>query len=206
MLNDKILCFVIDLFVLIGGLKQLVGNLGCGVIKVLVVVLECYIIEVFVCVFVDQEEVKVVFKCGEFIGDIIVVVWFQGLQVNGMLELYLLMFMLVVLQDWGLCVVLVMDGCMLGVLGKVLVVIYLLFEVVDGGLLVWVQDGDIIWLDVVVGMLECLVVDFDVCMFVMYDFDVLFEGMGCELFCVFCVYVGCVIEGVVVVVQGCSLD
>lgn len=46
-----------------------------------------------------------------------------------------------------------MDGCMLGVLGKVLVVIYIMLEVFNGGLLVCVCDGDIVVLDVEVGML-----------------------------------------------------
>lgn len=40
--------------------------------------------------------------------------------------------------------VLVIDGCLFGVLGKILVVIYVILEVVCGGLLVKVCEGDMI--------------------------------------------------------------
>lgn len=61
-----------------------------------------------------------------------------------MLELYKFMLLFGVLLDWCFKIVLVIDGWFFGVLGKVLLVIYVILEVYDGGLLVKVCDGDII--------------------------------------------------------------
>lgn len=53
----------------------------------------------------------------------------------------------------------VIDGCMLGVLGKVFVVIYLVFEVVEGGVIVKIYEGDLVIFDVLVGVLKVYVSD-----------------------------------------------
>lgn len=73
-----------------------------------------------------------------------------------------------ILQDCGYKVVLIIDGCMFGVFGKVFVVIYVILEVVNGGLIVWIQDGDMICVDVVIGELIVFVneVEFNVCLLV----------------------------------------
>ncbi|HRM75919.1 MAG TPA: phosphogluconate dehydratase, partial [Paracoccus sp. (in: a-proteobacteria)] len=77
-LNDKILRPASDPFAPTGGLKQLSGNLGRGVIKVSAVAPERHIIEAPARVFSGQEEVKAAFKAGEFTEDTVVVVRFQG--------------------------------------------------------------------------------------------------------------------------------
>lgn len=54
---------------------------------------------------------------------------------------------------------LVIDGCMLGVLGKVLVVIYVLLEVLLVGLIGKVKMGDVFVIDVEVGVFDIEVDD-----------------------------------------------
>jgi phosphogluconate dehydratase len=71
-----------------GGLKQLTGNLGRGVIKVSAVAPERHIIEAPARIFHDQDSVKAAFKRGEFTSDTVVVVRFQGPKSNGMPELH----------------------------------------------------------------------------------------------------------------------
>lgn len=61
-----------------------------------------------------------------------------------MLELYKFMSLFGVLLDRCFKIALVIDGRFFGVLGKVSLVIYVILEVYDGGLLVKVRDGDII--------------------------------------------------------------
>ncbi|MTH64666.1 phosphogluconate dehydratase [Paracoccus shanxieyensis] len=199
-LNDKILRPVTDPFAPTGGLKQLAGNLGRGVIKVSAVAPERHIIEAPARVFADQEEVKAAFKRGEFTGDTIVVVRFQGPQANGMPELHSLTPTLAVLQDRGLRVALVTDGRMSGASGKVPAAIHLSPEAADGGPLARVQDGDIIRLDAVAGTLECLAADFDARTPATHDPDASSEGMGRELFRAFRAHVGRATEGAAVVV------
>lgn len=173
------------------------GNFGCGVMKVLVVVLEYQVVEVLVWIFYDQVSLVVVFKVGELECDLVVVVCFQGLWVNGMLELYKFMLFFGVLQDCGFKVVLVIDGCMFGVLGKVFVVIYVSLEVIVGGLLVCLCDGDWVWVDGVNGELWVLVddVEWQVCSLELVLQDGNF-GCGCELFVFMCNVMSSVEEGV----------
>ena len=90
------------------------GNLGTGVMKVSAVAPERHVIEAPARVFHDQEEVKRAFRAGEFTGDTVVVVRFQGPKANGMPELHSLTPVLAVLQDRGLKVALVTDGRMSG--------------------------------------------------------------------------------------------
>ena len=56
--------------------------------KVSAVAPERHVIEAPVRVFHDQEEVKRAFRAGEFTGDTVVVVRFQGPKANGMPELH----------------------------------------------------------------------------------------------------------------------
>ncbi len=90
---------------------------------------------------------KAAFKAGEFTGDTVVVVRFQGPQANGMPELHSLTPTLSVLQDRGLRVALVTDGRMSGASGKVPAAIHVSPEAACGGPLARVQDGDLIRLD-----------------------------------------------------------
>ncbi|MFZ1726980.1 MAG: phosphogluconate dehydratase, partial [Albidovulum sp.] len=112
--NDKILRPVGDPFQPTGGLKQLRGNLGRGVIKASAVAPEHQVLEAPVRIFHDQTEVKAAFQRGEFTADTVVVVRFQGPRANGMPELHSLTPTLSVLLDRGLKVALVTDGRMSG--------------------------------------------------------------------------------------------
>ncbi len=153
-LNDKILRPASDPFAATGGLKQLSGNLGRGVIKVSAVAPERHVIEAPARVFADQEEVKAAFKAGAFTEDTVVVVRFQGPQANGMPELHSLTPMLAVLQDRGLRVALVTDGRMSGASGKVPAAIHVSPEALEGGMIGKIRDGDMIRLDAETGIHE----------------------------------------------------
>lgn len=180
-LNDRILRSASDPFATTGGLKQLEGNLGRGVIKVSAVAPERHIIEAPARIFSDQDQVKEAFKRGEFTEDTIVVVRFQGPRANGMPELHSLTPTLSVLQDRGLRVALVTDGRMSGASGKVPAALHVTPEAAEGGPLAKLQDGDIIRLDAVKGTLECLS-DLSGRADAHFDPAENDEGMGRELF------------------------
>jgi phosphogluconate dehydratase len=118
-LNDRILRPATDPFQPSGGLKQLTGNLGLGVMKVSAVKPEHQVVQARARIFHDQDDVKTAFRAGEFTGDTVVVVRFQGPKANGMPELHSLTPTLAVLLDRGLKVALVTDGRMSGASGKV---------------------------------------------------------------------------------------
>ena len=155
-LNDKILRPVGDPFQPTGGVRRLAGNLGTGVMKVSAVAPERHVIEAPARVFQDQEAVKLAFKAGEFTGDTVVVVRFQGPKANGMPELHSLTPILAVLQDKGLRVALVTDGRMSGASGKVPSAIHVSPEALDGGPLARLRDGDLVRVDAVAGTLDVL--------------------------------------------------
>ena len=155
-LNEKILRKVSDPFQPTGGLRQLSGNLGRGVIKVSAVAPERHVIEAPARVFLTQDAVKAAFKAGEFTSDTVVVLRFQGPQANGMPELHSLTPLLTVLQDRGLKVALVTDGRMSGASGKVPAAIHVSPEAACGGPLAQLEDGDVIRLDAVAGTLTVL--------------------------------------------------
>jgi phosphogluconate dehydratase len=154
--NDRILRPATDPFQPQGGLVQLSGNLGRGVIKVSAVAPERHIIEAPVRIFHEQADVKQAFQAGEITTDTIVVVRFQGPKSNGMPELHSLTPTLAVLQDRGLKVALVTDGRMSGASGKVPAAIHLSPEAADGGAIALLRDGDILRLDATTGTLDCL--------------------------------------------------
>ena len=153
-LNDKIVRPVSAPFAATGGLKQLTGNLGRGVIKVSAVATERHIIEAPARIFHSQDDVKRAFKAGEFTADTVVVVRFQGPQANGMPELHSLTPTLSVLQDRGLKVALVTDGRMSGASGKVPAAIHISPEAAVGGPLARLRDGDIVRVDAVAGTIS----------------------------------------------------
>jgi phosphogluconate dehydratase len=184
-LNDKILRPATAPFAVTGGLKQLTGNLGRGVIKVSAVAPERHIVEAPCRIFHDQNSVKQAFKAGEFTMDTIVVVRFQGPQANGMPELHSLTPTLSVLQDRGLKVALVTDGRMSGASGKVPAAIHVSPEAACGGPLARLRDGDIVRLDAVAGTLTAVVADFDTRAPVIADLSENAYGIGRELFDVF---------------------
>ena len=199
-LNDKILRPVSDPFQPTGGLRQLSGNLGRGVIKVSAVAPERHIIEAPCRIFHDQNDVKAAFKAGEFTSDTIVVVRFQGPQANGMPELHSLTPMLSVCQDRGLKMALVTDGRMSGASGRVPAAIHVSPEAAKGGPLARLRDGDIVRLDAVAGTLSVLAADFDTREPVTADLSGNRHGMGRELFEAFRRNVGTSETGAAVVI------
>ena len=155
-LNDRILRPAGDAFANAGGLKELKGNLGRGVMKVSAVAPERHVVEAPARVFEDQDSVKAAFRDGSLDGDAVVVVRFQGPKANGMPELHGLTPILAVMQDRGHKVALVTDGRMSGASGKVPAAIHVAPEALDGGLLAKVRDGDRVRVDAVAGALEVL--------------------------------------------------
>lgn len=155
-LNTKILRPVSDPFQPTGGLVQVSGNIGRGVIKVSAVAEERQIIEAPARVFHDQGSVKAAFKAGELTGDVVVIVRYQGPKSNGMPELHGLTPTLAVMQDRGQKVALVTDGRMSGASGKVPAAIHLSPEAADGGPIALVRDGDLVRLDAKTGTLDIL--------------------------------------------------
>jgi len=199
-LNDKILRPLSDPFQPTGGLTQLSGNLGQGVIKVSAVDPARHIIEAPARIFHDQADVKAAFQAGQITEDTIVVVRFQGPAANGMPELHSLTPVLSVLQDRGLKVALVTDGRMSGASGKVPAAIHVAPEAAKGGPLAKLRDGDMVRLDATKGTLDVLAPDFDSRTPVTIDLSANNFGIGRELFNVFRANVGDSTEGAGVVV------
>ena len=199
-LNDKILRPAADPFQPTGGLKQLTGNLGRGVIKVSAVAPERHVIEAPARIFHSQDAVKAAFKAGEFTTDTVVVVRFQGPSANGMPELHSLTPTLSVLQERGLKVALVTDGRMSGASGKVPAAIHVSPEAAKGGPLARLREGDIVRLDAVAGTLSVLAADFDTRTPVTVDLSANSFGLGRELFEAFRTHVGSADTGAAVIV------
>ena len=198
-LNDKILRPVAEPFNAHGGLQQLTGNLGRGVIKVSAVAEDRQIIEAPCRVFHEQADVKKAFQNGEFTGDTVVVVRFQGPSSNGMPELHSLTPTLSVLQDRGYKMALVTDGRMSGASGKVPAAIHVSPEAANGGPLAYLQDGDIVRLDAKAGTLEVIGVDLSTRTAATPDLSANGNGVGRELFDVFRRNVGLASDGAAVV-------
>ncbi len=183
--NEKIIRPATDPFQPTGGLSQLAGNLGRGVMKVSAVREEHHVVEAKARVFETQAAVKAAFQAGEFTEDTVVVVRFQGPRANGMPELHALTPLLSVLQDRGLHVALVTDGRMSGASGKVPSAIHVSPEAANGGPLARVQDGDLVRVDATAGTLDVLEADFDARDAASPDLSANETGMGRELFAVF---------------------
>jgi phosphogluconate dehydratase len=194
-LNDKILRPVAEPFQKTGGLRQLQGNLGRGVIKASAVAPAHHIVEAPARIFHDQADVKAAFQRGEFTADTVVVVRFQGPRANGMPELHSLTPTLSVLLDRGLKVALVTDGRMSGASGKVPAALHISPEAANGGPLARLRDGDIVRMDAVAGTLDVLAEDFDSREPVVADLSGNEFGTGRELFDVFRKYAGAAVDG-----------
>jgi phosphogluconate dehydratase len=198
--NDKILRPAASPFQATGGLRQLSGNLGQGIMKISAVAPERHIVQAPARVFHTQEDVKSAFKADDFTQNTIIVVRFQGPVSNGMPELHALTPILAVLQDRGLKVALVTDGRMSGASGKVPSVIHISPEAALGGPLSRVRDGDIIRLDATDGSLENLTTEFETRVPTIADLSGNGTGVGRELFDVFRRNVGLATTGASVVV------
>ena len=140
-----------------GGLKLLTGNLGRAVIKVSAVPADRHIVEAPAAIFDSQEQILTAFAAGELERDFVAVLRFQGPAACGMPELHKLTPPLGVLQGRGFKVALVTDGRMSGASGKVPAAIHVSPEVLNGGPLGKLRDGDLVRLDAVAGTLDALV-------------------------------------------------
>ncbi|MES2259124.1 MAG: phosphogluconate dehydratase [Pseudomonadota bacterium] len=140
-----------------GGMVLVQGNLGRAVMKVSAVKAEHRSVEAPALVFNSQEDFMAAYKAGQLDRDFIAVLRFQGPRANGMPELHALTPALANLQDAGRKVALVTDGRMSGASGKVPAAIHVSPEVLAGGPLGLVRDGDLIRLDAASGTLEALV-------------------------------------------------
>ena len=184
-LNEKILRSPADPFQKTGGLKELSGNLGLGVMKVSAVDPERHVIEAPAAIFHDQGAVKTAFQNGELNRDVVVVVRFQGPKANGMPELHNLTPILSVLQGRGHKVALVTDGRMSGASGKVPAAIHVAPEALDGGQIGKLQDGDLIRVDAKAGTLDVLTEGVEARTPVTPDLSANSHGVGRELFEIF---------------------
>jgi len=180
-----------------GGLRLLSGNLGRAVIKVSAVKPQHRVVEAPAIVFNSQEEFMLAYKAGKLDRDFVAVLRYQGPRANGMPELHALTPALGSLQDAGRHVALVTDGRMSGASGKVPAAIHVSPEVLAGGALGRVRDGDMIRLDAEAGSLQALVPDseWNQRAIESADLSASHVGMGRELFAMFRGSVGTAEEG-----------
>jgi phosphogluconate dehydratase len=170
-----------------GGLRLLSGNLGRSVIKVSAVKAQHRVVEAPALVFDSQEAFMLAYKAGKLDRDFVAVVRYQGPRANGMPELHALTPALGSLQDAGRHVALVTDGRMSGASGKVPAAIHVSPEVLAGGALGKIRDGDLIRLDANTGLLQALVDDAEWAARTIDspDLSACQTGMGRELFAMF---------------------
>ncbi|MGI3184113.1 phosphogluconate dehydratase [Nioella aestuarii] len=199
-LNEKILRPATDPFQASGGLAELTGNLGQGIMKVSAVAPERHVVEAPAAIFHDQGDVKKAFHAGQLNRDVVVVVRFQGPRANGMPELHSLTPVLAVLQDRGHKVALVTDGRMSGASGKVPSAIHVSPEALDGGLIAKIQDGDLIRVDATNGTLDVLTEGVTDRVAAAPDLSANGFGIGRELFEAFRINAGPATSGAGVVV------
>ena len=140
-----------------GGMILVKGNLGRAVMKISAVKEQHRVVEAPALVFNSQEDFMHAYQAGRLDRDFVAVLRFQGPRANGMPELHALTPALANLQDAGRHVALVTDGRMSGASGKVPAAIHVSPEILAGGPLGLVRDGDIIRLDATTGTLEALV-------------------------------------------------
>ncbi len=140
-----------------GGLREIKGNMGRAIAKISAVKPEHQVVEGPCVVFDDQDDFLAAFKAKTLPeGDFVCVVRFQGPKANGMPELHSLTPSLSSILDAGRKVALVSDGRMSGASGKVAAVIHLTPEAVDGGLIAYLRDGDMLRVDCENGTLTAL--------------------------------------------------
>ncbi|MGZ5202700.1 MAG: phosphogluconate dehydratase, partial [Telluria sp.] len=170
-----------------GGLVLVQGNLGRAVMKISAVKAEHHVVEAPALTFDSQDAFMHAYKAGHLNKDFVAVIRFQGPRANGMPELHALTPALSNLQDAGHHVAMVTDGRMSGASGKVPAAIHVSPEILAGGPLGLVRDGDIIRVDATAGTLEALVPEDVWAARKMATADLTSShiGMGRELFSVF---------------------
>ena len=163
-----------------GGLRLVKGNLGRAVVKVSAVDPQYHSIEAPAKIFATQQAFIDAFNGGQLECDFIAVLRGQGPRANGMPELHKLTPYLGVLQNRGFKVALVTDGRMSGASGKVLAAIHVTPEAIVGGNIGKIQDGDIVTVDAVSGIMSVVADDLESrTAEVALDLQ---QGMGRELF------------------------
>ena len=155
--DDSVLRPASNPFAKDGGMILVAGNLGRAVMKISAVKEQHRVVEAPALTFNSQEDFMHAYKAGKLDRDFVAVIRFQGPRANGMPELHALTPALANLQDAGRHVALVTDGRMSGASGKVPAAIHVSPEILAGGPLGLVRDGDIIRLDATTGTLEALV-------------------------------------------------
>ncbi|MBV7535866.1 phosphogluconate dehydratase [Duganella sp. sic0402] len=155
--DDKVLRKYDAPFSADGGMVLVQGNLGRAVMKVSAVKPQHRTVEAPALVFNSQEDFMDAYKAGQLDRDFVAVIRFQGPRANGMPELHALTPALANLQDAGRKVALVTDGRMSGASGKVPAAIHVSPEILAGGPLGLVRDGDIIKVCAETGTLEAIV-------------------------------------------------
>ena len=167
-----------------GGLRLMIGNLGRSVSKISAIAPEYRYVKAPARVFHSQDDVLAAYKQGSLNQDVIVVLKYQGPRANGMPELHALTPALASLQDQGFKVALVTDGRMSGASGKVPNAIHTMPEAIGGGNIAKVQDGDIIELDLEIGILQLHISDAELAArtIVTPDLSANQIGFGRELF------------------------
>ncbi len=154
--DDTILATAAAPFAPEGGMRTVHGNLGTGVVKISAVDERYQVIEAPCKIFETQDALKAAFDAGELDCNHVSVVRFQGPAANGMPELHKLTPYLGILQDRGFNVALVTDGRMSGASGKVLTAMHVSPEAKKGGLLAYLQEGDVLRIDCHTGELASL--------------------------------------------------
>tara|TARA_A100001011_G_scaffold326798_1_gene350564 strand:- start:473 stop:1195 length:723 start_codon:yes stop_codon:yes gene_type:complete len=154
--DETVLASIDEPFAKEGGLRLMSGNLGRCIIKISAVAAEHRFVEAPIVVIEDQNDLQALFEKGELDRDCIVVVRYQGPRARGMPELHKLTPYLGTLQDRGHRVALVTDGRMSGASGKVPAAIHLVPEADEGGLLRYLEDGDMMRLNADNGELAVL--------------------------------------------------
>ncbi|QGZ39198.1 6-phosphogluconate dehydratase [Pseudoduganella flava] len=185
--DDKVVRTAAEPFSKDGGMVLVQGNLGRAIMKVSAVKPEHRTVEAPAIVFNSQEDFMADYKAGKLDRDFVAVLRFQGPRANGMPELHALTPALANLQDAGRKVALVTDGRMSGASGKVPAAIHVSPEVLAGGPLGLVRDGDIIRVDAGSGTLEALVESsvWHARALAQADLTPSHVGMGRELFAMF---------------------
>ncbi len=141
-------------FIAEGGMVLLQGNLGRALLKTSAVDPVYWRVQAPARVFDTEAAVQVAYQAGELLGDLVLVVRFQGPRANGMPELHKLMPLLANLQAAGQRVALVTDGRLSGASGQVPGALHVTPEAAAGGVLALLQDGDVVVVDAQAGVLQ----------------------------------------------------
>lgn len=135
------------------GLKLMQGDLGLGFVDKRSLTFKK--ITAPVKIFESQEALMQAFKQKQLKEDTVIVLRNMGPKGAGFPELVNLQPMIARLNKEGLKIALVTDGRLAGAAGKILAMVHVSPEAAQDGPLAFVQDGDIIKIDVENGVVHC---------------------------------------------------